>query len=136
VPNGHPERVDAPSAAAGQWRVIGGYRLVDRLSTGVVADVWRAVAELDGEHEHPGAGAVAVKWSGPDPTEEARRRLREEAELLRAVRHPGLVELVELVDDDEEGTAVVTRFVEGATLAERIAEGPLEAVLTSGAYRL
>ncbi|MDY7101105.1 MAG: serine/threonine-protein kinase [Actinomycetota bacterium] len=124
MPHGSPDDVDTTVPADTRWRRIGRYRLLERLSRGPLTEVWRAEPDDADDDRVGGDRAVAVKWSGPDASDDARRRLRAEAGFLRAVRHPGIVELVELVDD-EDTTAVVTHLVAGATLAERIADGPL-----------
>ena len=95
------------------------YRLLERHGVGGMAAVWRARDERTGEQ-------VALKQVHPhlvtDPN--ARARLVREAEALRMVDHPAIARPRELVDDPEH-PALVMDFVEGRSLAERIAEGPL-----------
>jgi serine/threonine-protein kinase len=95
------------------------YRPLERHGVGGMAAVWRARDERTGED-------VALKQVHPhlvaDPN--ARARLVREAEALRLVDHPAIARPRELVDDPEH-PALVMDFVEGRSLAERIAEGPL-----------
>ena len=59
--------------------------------------------------------------------DEAHRRLRREAELLRRLDHPGIVRLL-AVDDDGTDLVLVMPFLPGGTLADRVAAtGPLPA---------
>jgi len=53
---------------------------------------------------------------------ESRASLLEEARLLRASRHPNVVEVVDLFDDDE-GPALVMELVDGESLAELSMDG-------------
>jgi serine/threonine-protein kinase len=99
--------------------IAGRYRLLERNGVGGMAAVWRARDERTGEQ-------VALKQVHPhlvaDPN--ARARLEREAEALRLVDHPAIARPRELVDDPEH-PALVMDFVEGRSLADRIAEGPL-----------
>ena len=59
--------------------------------------------------------------------DEAHRRLRREAELLRRLDHPGIVRLLE-VEDEGTDLVLVMPFLPGGTLADRVAAtGPLPA---------
>src|ERR687884_741632 len=98
---------------------IGPYRPVQRIGEGGMGVVHLA---LDGRGR-----AVALKVLRDhvcaDP--EARARLRREVESLRRVRSPHVAEVLD-ADLDGERPYLVTRFVPGPTLEDRIrAEGPL-----------
>ena len=57
--------------------------------------------------------------------EQARRRLRREAEVLASLHHPGIVPLL-AVEDDGDDVVLVMPYLPGGTLAERVAEhGPM-----------
>jgi tRNA A-37 threonylcarbamoyl transferase component Bud32 len=59
--------------------------------------------------------------------DQAQRRLRREAELLRRLDHPGIVRLLE-VEDEGTDVVLVMPFLPGGTLADRVAAtGPLPA---------
>lgn len=54
-----------------------------------------------------------------------RRRLHREGAALKALDHPAIVRLLEFGVDDDGLVFLVTEYVEGETLAERVARGPL-----------
>ncbi len=112
-----------------QARIGDRYTLLDRHATGGMATVWRARDEWTRE-------IVAIKRLHPhvvaDPV--ARARLEREAEALRTVDHPAIVQPRGLIDDPD-APSLVMDFVSGRPLSERIAEGPLppdEAVAIAG----
>jgi serine/threonine protein kinase len=79
--------------------------------------------------EDAGGGPVARKrlslHGSADQLEQARRRLRREAELVRRLDHPGIVPVVD-VEDDGTDIVLVMPFFPGGTLADRVAaSGPL-----------
>ena len=104
-----------------ETRLAGRYLLLDRHAIGGMATVWRAKDEWTGE-------TVAIKRLHPhvvaDPV--ARARLEREAEALRAVDHPAIVQPRELIEDPD-APALVMDFVAGRPLDERIAAGPIPA---------
>ncbi|MHA6783506.1 protein kinase domain-containing protein [Pseudonocardia saturnea] len=108
----------AASGAEGPDGLVGGrYLLRDVLGVGSSAVVHRADDVLTGR-------VVAVKlFSTADAPVDHRRR-RREMEALTRLRHPGLVRLL---DGDTSGPRpyVVTELVEGPTLAQAVASGPL-----------
>ncbi|HEX7135401.1 MAG TPA: serine/threonine-protein kinase, partial [Iamia sp.] len=62
------------------------------------------------------------------PTEiaRARARIRREAEVLRSLDHPGIVRLLDLVDDGDD-VVLVMPYLAGGSLHERVAtQGPME----------
>lgn len=109
--------------------VAGRYRVSGVLGRGGYALVYRAVDE--------GAGVdVALKVLRADRVSPvAVRRLQREAESARAVLHPGLVRVLDH-GIAAEGPFLAMELVEGRTLRERIALGPLpvaEAVAVASA---
>ncbi|MBS43383.1 MAG: hypothetical protein CMH83_09525 [Nocardioides sp.] len=99
--------------------MVGGrYRLGERLGRGGAADVHRATDEVLGRD-------VAVKTLR-DATADSRDRARfdGEARLLARLTHPSLVTVLDAgVDDDVP--FLVMELVEGPTLADRVAAGPM-----------
>ncbi len=99
----------------------GTYRLVRRLGRGGMGVVDLAVA--------PDGTEVALKrlslHGTPDEIARARARIRREAEVLMSLDHPGIVRLVELVDDGDD-VVLVMPYLAGGSLHDRVAtHGPL-----------
>jgi serine/threonine-protein kinase len=96
----------------------GRYQLREELGHGASATVWRARDTVTGRD-------VALKRFHPhllaDPV--ARRRIEDEAAAASRVRHPNIVSAAELIND-RDGLALVFPYVEGETLAARLAKGP------------
>jgi len=97
--------------------VAGRYRLVGVLGSGATAQVYRAVDTRLGR-------TVAVKVFRTGTDSPAARRLASEARLLASLRHPGLVSVYDAGTDDGRPYVVMT-LVDGETLRERLARGPL-----------
>ena len=102
------------------------YELLEVWGRGAHGTVWKARTRSTGR-------IVAVKRVHRDPRERAEaweERLRREAELLGRVRHPGIVEVLEVGFSLDEAW-LVTEFVEGGSLEDLLrARGrlaPLEA---------
>lgn len=102
---------------------VGPHRLLGRLGQGGMGTVFLGVS--------PDERAVAVKVLRDNPLHaagdaDARRRFRHELAVLRRVRGPHLVEVLD-ADVDAELPYLVTRFVPGRRLDELVAErGPLD----------
>jgi hypothetical protein len=100
--------------------VVGGrYELGALLGTGASAVVRRASDRVTGR-------TFAVKLFHAGASAHDRRRQQREMRALAALHHPGLVALH---DGGVEGDRpyIVTDFVDGPTLAERLEKGPLDA---------
>ncbi|MFI0779784.1 serine/threonine-protein kinase [Streptomyces sp. NPDC021212] len=104
--------------------LAGRYRLVSRLGRGGMGTVWRAVDELLGRD-------VAVKelhvdeGSGPDNRLRGERALRE-ARTVAQIKHPNVIVLHDVVEQDDHRPWIVMELVDGASLADRLgAQGPL-----------
>lgn len=99
--------------------LAGRYRLTERIGVGGMAEVYR------GEDIALGR-PVAVKMLHPaaDAFGHARERLRSEVRVLARLSHPGLVPVYDT--GEEAGRAfLVMQFVDGGTLADRLASGPI-----------
>ncbi len=108
----------------------GRYRLDERIATGGMGDVWRATDTVLSRR-------VAVKVLLPalvsDPDFIA--RFRAEAQMMAALRHPGIVQVYDSGEDDLDtgGRAdyLVMEYVDGEPLSRRITEqGRLGAATT------
>ncbi|GGV28101.1 hypothetical protein GCM10010245_46120 [Streptomyces spectabilis] len=105
--------------------MIGGrYRLVERIGSGGMGTVWRAVdALVDRE--------VAVKeprLPGDPQGEERRRayaRLRREARAAARVEHPAAVAVHDVVVEDDELPWIVMELIRGESLHEVLGRGAL-----------
>jgi formylglycine-generating enzyme required for sulfatase activity len=99
--------------------VVGRYRIVAPIGAGGMGEVFLA-------EDDTLARRVAVKLlSGPAAKHEDRvRRFRQEALAASALNHPNIITIYEV---GEHGTTgfMATEFVEGRTLREIVAEGPM-----------
>ncbi|MFA6958061.1 MAG: protein kinase [Thermoanaerobaculia bacterium] len=97
---------------------LGPYEIVEPLGSGGMGDVYRARdTRLDRQ--------VAVKVLAPEFSEDAERRQRfqREARTISSLSHANICTLFDV--GEQEGTDyLVMEFLEGETLAERLARGP------------
>lgn len=102
-------------------KLVGRYQLVSELAHGAMGDVYLATDEQEGRQ-------VAVKMLRAEylADESMRRRFRREGAVLKALDHPSIVRLLDLGINEQGLVFLVTEFVEGQTLAARLAEGPLD----------
>ena len=100
-------------------RKLGRYRVLERIGSGGMGEVYRA------EDEHlQRQVAIKVLALGTLANEEARRRFRNEAMALSRLSHGNIAAVYDF--DTEDGLDyLVTELVGGATLSEAIARGPL-----------
>jgi serine/threonine protein kinase len=112
------------SDAALSGRRIGTYSVHERIGAGGMGQVYRA-------HDSKLRRDVALKVIAADligDNEQQRqdhlRRFRHEAHALAALNHPNIAAIYGLEEADSV-TALVMELVEGSTLAERIARGPV-----------
>lgn len=96
------------------------YELVGELAEGAMGTVYQARDVVGG-----GQAAVKVLRAEYLSDEGMRRRLRREAAALKSLDHPAIVRLLELGFDEGGAVFLVTEYVEGGTLAERLVDGPL-----------
>ncbi|MFJ4269689.1 serine/threonine-protein kinase [Streptomyces coelicoflavus] len=111
---------------AGGRVIAGRYRLHERLGSGGMGIVWRATDQLL-------AREVAVKALPLDETlsaAEARRRRERtlrEARAVARLRHPHVIVVHDVVEDDERAYMVM-ELVDGGSLADRVlGDGPVDA---------
>ncbi|MGH8961926.1 MAG: serine/threonine-protein kinase [Jatrophihabitantaceae bacterium] len=110
--------------------LAGRYRLRERVGRGGVADVFAAEDEV---LRRP----VAVKVFRSDAgTGEDPRRLQAEARTLAALRHPGLVMVLDAGAAPERAGElaapyIVMELITGPTLSQRLTKGPLSALHTA-----
>jgi serine/threonine protein kinase len=94
------------------------YRIVERLAKGGMAHVFLAKDRTRRCH-------VALKLlhrTGP----EARRRFEVEAEVLSNIQHPHIVRAIAFGRTPDARPYLALEYVEGETLAQRLARGPLQ----------
>ena len=109
-----------PGAIGLGTTLAGRYELVAEVARGAMGDVFEALDRVEGSQ-------VAVKVLRAEylADESMRRRFRREGAVLKALDHPAVVRLLEVAVDDDGVVFLVTEYVEGETLAERLSKGPL-----------
>ena len=95
---------------------MGGYRLESLLGRGGMAEVWLARNEKD--------ELVALKRTPDSSESEAHEALALEARAGERLSHPGIVRCLDF-GQDESGPYLVLEYVDGPSLRERLASGPL-----------
>jgi len=100
-------------------RRIGPYQILELLGKGGMGEVYRALDSKLGRE-------VAIKVLPPDVTADSDRlsRFEREARVLASLNHPHIAAIYGL-EESEGIRALVLELVEGPTLADRLAEGPL-----------
>ncbi|HJQ03299.1 MAG TPA: serine/threonine-protein kinase [Jatrophihabitans sp.] len=115
-----------PAPAADGWLLADRYRVLDRIGSGGMAEVFRARDELLARDV-----AVKVFRRELDPAGSAGGAQRQEIELqvLAQLSHPNLITLFDgrIADTDgpNEPAYLVMELINGPSLAARIADGPL-----------
>jgi Tol biopolymer transport system component len=110
---------DSPASAS--YPQIAHYRVTAKIGKGGMGEVWQATDTKLGRE-------VAIKLLPPvftgDPIRLA--RVKREAQLLASLNHPGIAAIYGIEESAENGApALVMELVEGPTLADRIAAGPI-----------
>jgi tetratricopeptide (TPR) repeat protein/predicted Ser/Thr protein kinase len=103
-------------------RTVGHYRILERLGGGGMGVVYKAEdTALD--------RMVALKFLPDDLTrdDEARQRFVIEAKAAAKIEHPNICTVHEIAESEEGQTFIAMQYVEGESLARRIARGPLPA---------
>ncbi|MEY9851955.1 serine/threonine protein kinase [Leifsonia sp. EB41] len=108
-----------PAAAPDAGRIADRYRLLERIGSGGMAEVFRAHDELLGRD-------VALKvFRREFASADDLRRQKGEVKLLANLSHPALVTLFDTTSDDEGRGVLVLEFVDGTDAGARLKEGPL-----------
>jgi serine/threonine-protein kinase len=105
-----------PPDSGPQW--IGRYKILGRLGSGGMGEVFLA---WDPQLKRKVAIKRILRRSDLSP--EQWERFIQEAQLAANVHHPNVVEIYDLLADHE---AIVMEYIDGRTLAERLAAGQLE----------
>ena len=94
---------------------LGQYEVVEAIGAGGMGEVYRARDTKLGRD-------VAIKVLPEDFSEDPERlaRFHREAKLLASLNHPNIASIY-----GTEGNALILELVEGPTLAERLAAGPI-----------
>lgn len=105
------------------------FRLIERLGSGAMGAVWRALDEVLQRE-------VALKevrpadptvLSDPDYAAMLRTRVLREARALARIQHPHVVTIHHVIDlPDDDHPWLVMELVRGGTLEDRLAAGPME----------
>ena len=98
---------------------FGPYELSTRIGTGGMGEVYRAT-----DTKLKRDVAVKVLPAGLATDAERLERLQREAQILASLNHPNIAHIYG-IEDTGGSTALVMELVEGATLADRIAQGPI-----------
>ncbi len=95
------------------------YRLVEKIGEGGMGVVWNADDTVLGRQ-------VAIKVLPDDFAHDTERlaRFRQEARLLASLNHPNIAAIYGL-EKSEDTRALILELVEGPTLQDRIAKGPI-----------
>src|SRR5215510_10744159 len=98
---------------------VGGYEIVSSIGAGGMGEVHRAI---DTKLKRQVAIKVLPELLAGDPDRLA--RFQREAEVLASLNHPHIAAIYGL-EDSTDVKALVMELVEGPTLADRIAQGPI-----------
>lgn len=117
-------RPDGQTATVDVRQTLGGrYKLLNELGSGGMAVVWRARDEVLGR---PVAVKLLASRYSSDP--QSRARIRDEARAAANLSHPNIAQVYDYGEADEGGVPrpyVVMELVNGPTLQQRMASGPL-----------
>lgn len=114
-----PSPPPQPQADTAPQTLADRYRLRERLAVGGMATVWRATDDVLAREV-----AVKVLHEHLAADEGFRERFRREAVSAAKLTHPNIVGLYDTGRDGEH-TFLVMELVEGSTLKDRFADGPL-----------
>ena len=98
---------------------LGHYNVTAKLGEGGMGEVWRAT---DTQLHRDVALKILPEAFATDPDRLA--RFQREAQVLASLNHPGIAAIYGIEEQDDT-RALVLELVEGPTLADRIAQGPI-----------
>jgi len=100
-------------------QTLGHYRIIEKIGAGGMGEVYRA-------HDERLERDVAIKIlpAGTLGDEVARKRFRREALALAKLNHPNIATIYDF-DTHDEVDFLVTEYIPGITLSDRLASGPL-----------
>src|ERR1700689_5687163 len=104
-------------------QAIGHYRVLEKIGSGAMGEVFRARDERLGRH----VALKAVRPASSDNPDHL-RRFELEARAAAALNHPNIVAIYD-VGLDEGTPYIVCELLEGKTLRKSLSEGPLPARL-------
>src|SRR4051794_28859805 len=107
-----------PSAPGDAPALAGRYRVIRQLGHGGMASVLLAEDERLGR-------LVAIKRLHTSSPEDALARFRREARIGASLNHPNVVSIFDSTTD-EDSLLIVMEYVDGESLKQRLARGPLE----------
>ncbi len=102
--------------------LFGEYEIVEVLGAGGMGEVYRARHRRLGEFR-----AIKMMHADLATRQGANEFFLREAKALLAVRHPAVVHCHDLLSDERGRVYLVMEMIEGVSLSERLAEGPLPA---------
>ena len=105
---------------------IGKYRIVRYLGGGGFGHVWQG---WDDDLDRP--VAIKVPKPGKLPDAVAAEKFRDEARVAAKLSHPHLVDVFEVGRDADHPIFIVSRFIEGPSLRDRLEGGPLPVAETA-----
>ena len=97
------------------------YELVAEVASGAMGEVFEAFDRVEGTK-----AAVKVLRAEHLANESMRRRFRREAAVLKAIDHPAIVRLLEVGVEADGVVFLVTEYVDGETLAQRLSHSPID----------
>jgi serine/threonine protein kinase len=101
-------------------RIIAGrFRVIRRLGAGAMASVFLAEDTELGRQ-------VAIKRLHPETPDDIAPRFRREMRVAASLSHPNVVTLYDATTDDDGAVLLIMEYVDGPTVAQRMAEGPLD----------
>ena len=98
----------------------GRYRLIEKIGTGGMSDVWRGHDAVLGRPV-----AVKVLTEGHADDSAFRDRMRREARAAARLCHPQVNTVYDLTEDGNAAPYMVMELIDGPSLAERLRTGPL-----------
>ena len=115
------------SASSDRFPQLDKYKLLEEIGHGGMATVYRARDERLGRDV-----AVKVIHKHLRQNAEVRRRFVSEARAVAKLRHPGIVEVYDVADDDDEERYLVVELIDGSTLRQVLEDcGPLPAEIAA-----